>query len=38
MLDAQTAATIGGLNKVEMAERAEALLARTGWLPALLRV
>jgi len=38
MLDAQTAATIGGLNKVEMAERAEALLARKGWLPAPRRI
>ena len=28
---------IGGLKKAEMAERAEALLAGTGWLPALLR-
>jgi len=33
----QAAANIGGLKKGEMAERAEALLAGTGWLPALLR-
>jgi ParB family chromosome partitioning protein len=33
----QAAANISGLKKGEMAERAEALLAGTGWLPALLR-
>jgi ParB family transcriptional regulator, chromosome partitioning protein len=33
----QAAATIGDLKKAEMAIRAEALLAGTGWLPALLR-
>jgi ParB family chromosome partitioning protein len=33
----QAAANIGGLKKGEMAERAEALLAGTGWLPVLLR-
>jgi ParB family transcriptional regulator, chromosome partitioning protein len=37
-VDAQAAAGIGSLKKAEMAERAEALLAGTGWLPALLRV
>jgi hypothetical protein len=36
-VDAQAAAAIGSLKKTEMAERAEALLAGTGWLPALLR-
>jgi ParB family chromosome partitioning protein len=36
-VNAEAAATIGGLKKGEMAERAEALLAGTGWLPALLR-
>jgi ParB family transcriptional regulator, chromosome partitioning protein len=34
----QAAANIATLKKGEMAERAEALLAGTGWLPALLRV
>jgi len=34
---AQAADNIAGLKKAEMAERAEALLAGTGWLPALLR-
>jgi ParB family chromosome partitioning protein len=33
----QAADNIAGLKKAEMAERAEALLAGTGWLPALLR-
>ncbi|MGP0092302.1 MAG: ParB N-terminal domain-containing protein [Xanthobacteraceae bacterium] len=36
-VNAQAAANIGSLKKGEMAERAEALLAGTGWLPALLR-
>jgi ParB family chromosome partitioning protein len=36
-VNAQAAAAIGSLKKAEMAERAEALLAGTGWLPALLR-
>jgi ParB family transcriptional regulator, chromosome partitioning protein len=34
---AQAADNIASLKKAEMAERAEALLAGTGWLPALLR-
>jgi len=34
---AQAAENIASLKKAEMAERAEALLAGTGWLPALLR-
>jgi ParB family transcriptional regulator, chromosome partitioning protein len=34
---AQAADNIAGLKKAEMAECAEALLAGTGWLPALLR-
>ena len=34
---AQAADNIANLKKAEMAERAEALLAGTGWLPALLR-
>jgi ParB family transcriptional regulator, chromosome partitioning protein len=36
-VDAQAAANIAGLKKAEMAERAEALLAGSGWLPAMLR-
>jgi ParB family transcriptional regulator, chromosome partitioning protein len=36
-VSAQAGANIGGLKKADMAERAEALLAGTGWLPPLLR-
>ena len=36
-VNAQAAANIASLKKVEMAERAEALLAATGWLPPLVR-
>jgi ParB family chromosome partitioning protein len=36
-VNAQAAANIASLKKAEMAERAEALLAGTGWLPTLLR-
>jgi ParB family chromosome partitioning protein len=36
-VSAQAANNIAGLKKADMAERAEALLAGTGWLPALLR-
>jgi ParB family transcriptional regulator, chromosome partitioning protein len=36
-VDAQAAANIAGLKKAAVAERAEALLAATGWLSGLLR-
>ena len=36
-LHARAANNIAGLKKADMAERAEALLAGTGWLPVLLR-
>jgi ParB family chromosome partitioning protein len=36
-VNAEAASAIGSLKKGEMAERAEALLPGTGWLPAMLR-
>jgi ParB family transcriptional regulator, chromosome partitioning protein len=36
-VNAEAAATLDGLKKAAMAERAETLLAKTGWLPAMLR-
>jgi ParB family chromosome partitioning protein len=36
-VNAEAAATLDGLKKAAMAERAEALLQGTGWLPAMLR-
>jgi ParB family chromosome partitioning protein len=36
-VNAEAAATLDGLKRAAMAERAEALLKGTGWLPSMLR-